>query len=369
MAIHKLCLFVSGLSVAAALLLPGCTKESQAGLNLVVSTIGVQGSPLGKVRLAADTAFTHSGQRFTFTPTSIKVNLYSIQIFDEWTRNNDGELIGGGENSKEIGIPIDRTVDLVSSGTIADLVDEQIPIEEDKFGTYIGAKLLMSDTVTLSGTVSVKDTTYQLENVKIRFGVAGGHIVFSKPLVVDDTAISPTVRIIFDMESIACLAFSDHPATDPYVTGLWEVKLNETTSLGVNYPVIIPFVGSGSPRIEKYLLTVANDSTYAIKIVLMADADNAVIDAKILPIYKTGFSDSAYNANAIEPAGWTTPLIAPTASGISIGINEEFSSGAENRFVSFTDFQRQDHSGTLSVGSPVTSTKPYSAVLYETISE
>lgn len=345
-----------------ALFMAGCGKNEESSINLVVSSIGVDGTTLGKMLTEQGEGFTIQGQRISFTPSSVKVSMGSLVVFAEWVRNKDNEIIGGG---KEIGIPINRTVDLVGSGSISDLITESIVVQPDRFGDYIGAKLLMDDDILLSGTVKVKDTTYFIENVAIKFGVAGGNVVFPVPLNVSDTAINPTVRIIFDMESVANVSYKMTGAE----TGSWSVELDSTTVLLVSYPVIMPYVGTGTPKIEKYFLTIDNDATYALKLVLMADQNDQIIDAQINTIYKDGFGDEGYNPDALQPGGYEAPVIVNTGNSISIDIDEQFYSpkdGSLRWMATFENFQRQNHSGTLTYDNEQ---KAYSAELYETLTE
>ncbi len=67
-------------------------------------------------------------------------------------------------------------------------------------------------------------------------------------------------------------------------------NLDDGTNLGLANMVMLAYVGVSTPRIEKYGLTIDGDTTYALKVLLVADEQGAIVTAAIQPIYFAGYS-------------------------------------------------------------------------------
>lgn len=317
---------------------------------------------LEKVLLAADAPASplRAWQSYSFTPSALEVRIDNVIVFTEWTQNPDGETIGGGQ---EISLSVGRTIDLMSAQALGELYAQEFSLSEDKFGSYIGTKVLMSDTILVSGTATVNGVDFAVDRVPVRIGFSGSHLAFTRPLDIADTAQSPTLRLVIETENVAILsnpeagsgADSDTPT------------LEDGTHVGLANMVVLAYVGSAAPRIEKYGLTVDGDTTYALKVLLVEDEYGKIVTAAIQPVYFDGFAPSGYPQGTISPAHWTQPVIQGDAI-VGISMNTlYYDEGASDRFVSFAAFQRQDHAGVLQVGAPTGTERSYSAKRYQTL--
>jgi hypothetical protein len=302
---------MAALVISMAILF-GCSNNTQKaqGLKIIVSsTSGAY--PAAKPRLAAaDSGLVSDNQKYSFTPTSLKVTFIGIGLFAEWTTVTDGSITGGG---KGISISANSTFDLVSPTALSDLYTQEISVEPDQFGTYIGAKVLLNDTVLLSGTATVNGQTYTITDMKTRIGFTGQQYAFSSPLVVGDSAaasatdsvadsvanepLDATVRLIFDLEWAAILSYVGDTTSGDY--HLPAVEGNVRMHLG--NVCLIPYAGAGLPTIEKYKITVDGDTTYALRLLLVADPSDELTAASIEPVYFSGFGDPGSGSGAIDP--------------------------------------------------------------------
>jgi hypothetical protein len=372
-------------------IITGCSTSSSKlnepqGLKIIVSsTTGTHSAAAKSRQIAADSGLVRDGQKFSFTPTSLKVTLNTINIFQKWTTAGDGSITGGGN---EISISANSTFDLISPAALSDLYTKEISVESDKFGTYIGAKVLLNDTVLLSGAATVNGKTYTITDMKTRIGFTGQQYAFSSPLVIGDTAadslakfaadsatdsvatasLDATVRLIFDLDWSAILSYVGDSTSGDYATPA--VEGNVRMHLG--NVCLIPYVGAGLPTIEKYKITVDDDTTYALRLLLLADPSDVLTAASIQPVYFAGFGDSSFVSLAIDPVPYQICTIIKTGDTYSIAKDTTFGTNSQtaDREVSFPAFKRTaTQTGTLIYGYPNGTPRNYSAVQYEVIKE
>ncbi len=352
---------VVGLTLFSLVFFQSCVTDDDtatSSLNVVVSASG--GSDrAGAMR--ADTGLLENGQKYSFTPTSFNVKIQSIILFSEWTQNPDDEWIGSG---KEINISVDNTVDLITPTALSDIYEQQISVDSDKFGEYIGAKVLLKDTIVVSGTVTINNATYEIDNVALPIGFSGSHFSLSTPLNIQDTVVSPTIRLIFETDESVMLMLVDSNSGD---FGLPVLDDGKTRIRAANM-VMIPYVGSDLPTIEKYKITIENDTSYSLKMLMVQNPEDEVVTAAIAPVFYETFGVDGFNVGAVDAAAWTAPVITQDGSSYSIEPNPLFpDEGASDRMVIFSNFTRGDHSGTLEVGYPDGVEKSYTAKLYDSI--
>lgn len=300
-------------------------------------------------------------QSYSFTPSALKIDLHNVIVFSEWTQNADEEWIGGGQ---EINMEVHKSIDLMSAAALDELYAQQFSIGEENFGSYIGAKLLLSDTVLVSGTVTVNGSEFVLQDVPVHIGFSGSHLEFTDTLVIQDSVAVPTLRLIVETENVAYLLRVEEGSGEYSRPALEDGE----TRLALANMVVLPYVGTGLPKIEKYGLTVDDDTTYALKVLVVENAQGKVVAAAIQPVYFQGFAPNGFPENVIDPAAWTMPILTENDNNISVNMNVEFyDEGASDRFVSFSAFERADHSGTLQLGYPASTDRSYTAVRYQTV--
>ena len=337
------------------------TRGAQEVVPDIHSTLSQSGA-LKKAMAEASGSPLRVSQSYSFTPTALVAAVDRVILFTEWVQNTDGETIGGGN---EIPLEVGRSLDLMSAEALEELYSQTFTISEEQFGVYVGSKILMKDTIWVSGTATVNGVDFSVNQVAVPIGFSGSALAFSEPLVIADTAQSPSLHLVVETENVAILSNPEEGSGADSDTP----TLEDGTHVGLANMVVLAWVGDQAPRIEKYGLVVDGDTTYALKVMLLLDSAGQVVTGAIQPVFFEGFAPNGYPVGSIYPAMWTQPIIEGGAV-VSVAINPLYvDEGAADRWVSLDAFERKDHAGTLGLGYPDATDRTYEAKLYQVVGE
>jgi hypothetical protein len=304
---------------AVFLLVAGCGKDSgeTGSLNVKVSTAskvtaGIAmtlpaGAPLAKaLGTALDVDLSDSLSCVSFTPSSYKVKIVGVQVFNQWVQNPDGEWIGGG---KEIGAQMDRDIELVGRDRVNLLADETFTYDSMSFGTYIGVKVLMTDSVFVSGALSVNGVETSFSNVLLPLPFSG--VCYRLPedqQIIIDAESQTTLELIFDIEH-TLLALSN---------GRFEsVKAADSLYLNAGSPVIVPYVGTSTATVQKFELSFTgvpgpDASTWHLKGIAIQNSAGDMVNIGWQLVYHNGYVAVDGGVQMEQPR---VPIIEKNADG------------------------------------------------------
>lgn len=221
-----------------------------------------------------------------FTPTSVQVYVKSANVFDEFNQASWGEWVGGG---KEIEVSINRWIELVGRDRTSLLASEELIVEEEDFGTYIGMKVLVSDTVKVSGSINAGGFQKSFTDMRIAIGYTGLHtrLPGGQGLVIDSSTTA-SLELIFDAEH--CMSVS-------YNTNYPNVPIGDSLYVAVGNPALIPYVASTPADVRKFRMSIAgvssvDTSTWHLKGVAVFNGDGDLANVGWQPIMHDGFSSN-----------------------------------------------------------------------------
>jgi hypothetical protein len=277
-----------------------------------------------------------SGEKISFTPTSIKVKIDDLRL------NTSSDWCSGrGEESPYIMVTSHPYIEqdlggfeLIGKSAFESLASFSVTVNEMQFDEYQYPSL--NAHTIISGVVNESGTQYTL------YDVYGEGIqecnVMPQPIIVEEE-YTPTLLIIFDVENCATLKNGDLQPYGGPVPGYDNIWVN------VENLIYALYVGEGEPIVDKYEVVLDSDvfgdhTAWYLKVLTVVDPDGNLTDVKWHTVYRVGFSGDTW-----DPDHLVYPLItAVDENTYSIKSNPDW---YEEIPLEFPAFKLEDHAGTL----------------------
>jgi len=301
------------------------TKQFQSGLTKSLNAnVGLRKTLLATT--GADTSAWLPDGLLSITPTSMKVPIDNLMLIQ-----------GNGQGGDWPYIYINKTIELVGGNSaLNDILQQNATFSQKDAGTYDGMDLAFGDSISVSGTFTYNGVTHSFADKKIfnAFGLTYFIPSTSKQVVVaKDEPV--TIRLIFDVENAVALSHG--------VGGYLTAALDDgKTSVGDDGVMMMPFVGTQAPTVEKYLLKIQEDSTVTMTITIVRDESGQVCNFGWKPGFNvpTGNSPPVFN----PPEKVTRALITSNSDG-SYSLASDSAAAPNVRNGRLPAFRLENHSG------------------------
>ncbi len=238
-------------------------------------------------------------------------------------------------------ISINKTVELIGGDSaINDILQQDASFSQSDAGTYDGILLQFNDSISVSGTFTYNGSTHTFSNKKIAnaFGIAY-YIPSTSKQVVIAKGQPVTIRLIFDVENAVFLA-NLNGSSNPQSALLDDGK----TSVLDDGLMMMPFIGTQAPTIEKYLLKIQEDTTTTLTLTIVRDGSGSVCNFGWKPCFNvpTGNSPPVF----VPPEKVIRGEVSPNTDG-SYDLAEDMTIDPGARKGHIPAFRLENHSGLI----------------------
>jgi len=284
-------------------------------------------------------------ERVSFTPTSMKIYLESADLFTDYN----------SEAGNHIFIPLDQEIELIGQEALVDLLYKDLEVDSAEFDDYTGIQMELRDTVSVSGTVTVRNRDYTFNDIKISLGFSGIGGCIPDTIHIEEE-VDATVTALLDVEN----SFVIEKAWDG------DIGVHIADSIGVNIQnaVLLPYAGNEKPTVEKYIVTwedaVAHN--HYMEVIALKNGSGKLSNIGIRNVFLEGFT--RYK-NAFQPASWLDVHFTEIKPGVfQISDRDD---QREAPMIAFPAFELASHEGTFDYVDPFSDVSgqqsmPYTAV-------
>jgi hypothetical protein len=326
-------------------------------------------------------------ENLSVTPSSYQVEVATLSIGERWEFVPDAGFACMG---KVIEIPVDQTLDLAAT-TFAPVFESTLELTEDQLGQYTCMELQIGGSATVTWETTVNGKTYDYSDPAsaqtLNLGWAGRIVALPEGVVLDitdaestdedggvETSNTYTAGLVLDLnDSLLLRRIDGAPPEETIVEDLSppESPNSDVVIVNSNTPMILPFVGSEEPSVEKYMLSfseteraklgLAADDTLAMRFSAVFNAAGELLTVDWTPLY----GDSVAGIGlAFEPADPAMVEVTPNSSpagSYQIDDADDPASGTRDRALHFHAFSLEDHTGTFDYGDDASIVLEYSA--------
>lgn len=311
---------------------------------------------------SASSVGTASGDRVSFTPTSMEIRVQGMYLAEEGAYDATAGGVVGVSGTREFGVFDHGTatnIELVGRTAFSPLLEESAMVGADLFGDYENIKVLYGENmvgggieesnVYISGSVCVDDAPVTFTDLKVPMGSTGIGLNMPNKVTVSDESPA-VVQVLFDIENYPY--FIRHSG-DPYYP---LVKIPDTTDIYVvaNNPPFLPYAAAGDPQVENYKVTLSDTSfgpvdKWYLKVLAFKDEAGTLVAVQWYPVYEGDFTPGEGGA-VFDPGMLYMAELNSTAAN-TYSIRNADTMTVDERALQFSAFILGTHTGTLKYGA------------------